>query len=178
MSVPDFLKDKKESGIEEVELNTLEGMIESYDNYAQDVARAENYLKECSKNFNRLAMEIIPDFLLSNGITQMKLKDGRHVKIKEDISTTVKDETAFREFLRKRGEESIIKVKYNFSRMKNTANEKLTDFLIDNDYDFEIDESIHAQTKKKYFKELIKEIGKEELPEWVSIYEIRKATVK
>ena len=178
MSVPDFLKDKEENGIEEIELNTLEGMIESYDTYAADVERADKYLKECNKNFNRLAMEIIPDFLLSNGITQMKLKDGRHVKIKEDISTTVKDELAFRKFLKARGDEAIIKVKYNFSRMANKANEDLTDFLIDNNYDFEIDESIHAQTKKKYFKELIKEIGKEELPEWVSIYEIRKATVK
>jgi hypothetical protein len=42
----------------------------------------------------------------------------------------------------------------------------------------DIDESIHSATKKKYFKELIKDIGREELPEWVTIYDIRKATVK
>ena len=176
--LPDFLKNKKESGIEELDLNTLEGMIESYDKYAKDVARAELLLKHCNTNFNRMALQTIPDFLLSNGITQLKLKDGRSVKIKEDISASVKDETKFREFLRKRGDEDIIKINYKFARMENEANVLLTDFLMDNDYDFEIDESIHGQTKKKYFKELIGEIGKEKLPEWVTIYEIHKATVK
>lgn len=178
MKTPDFLKDKEEEGIDELDLNTLQGMIKSYDTYAKDVEGAEKYLKQCKSNFNRLSLEIIPNFLLSSGMTEVKLDDGREVKVKEDISATVKDEAAFRKWLRDRKEEAIIKVKYNFSKMSNKVNEQLTNFLIDNDYDFEIDESIHSATKKKYFKELIKEIGQEELPEWVSIYNIRKATVK
>ena len=178
MQTPDFLKDKDDSGIDTLDMNTLQGMIESYDAYADDVAKAEEYLKQCKDNFNRVALETIPQFLLSNGITQMKLADGRDVKVKEDISATVKDDVAFRNWLRDRDEDDIIKVKYNFGKMKGSALTALSDYLANNDYDYDVDESIHAQTRKKYFKELIKEIGQEELPEFVTIYNIRKATVK
>ena len=175
---PDFLKDKDDSGIDTLDMNTLQGMIESYDAFAEEVAKAEKYLKMAKKQFNRVALETIPQFLLSNGITQMKLADGRDVKVKEDISATVKDDLAFRQWLRDRNEDDIIKVKYNFGKMKGSALNALSDYLATNDYDYDVDESIHAQTKKKYFKELIKEIGQEELPEFVTIYNIRKATVK
>jgi len=175
---PDFLKEKDDSGIDTIDMSTLQGMIEAYDEYAEDVAKAEKYLKLCKENFNRMSLETIPQFLLSNGISQMKLADGREVKVKEDISATVSDEIAFRQWLKDRGEDDIIKVKYNMAKMSGSASGALADYLINNDYDYDVDESIHAQTKKKYFKELIKEIGQEELPEWVTIYNIRKATVK
>lgn len=175
---PDFLMDKDDSGIEALDMNTLQGMIESYDTYMDDVERAEKYLKQCKENLNRMALDIIPEFMLSHGMVNMKLTDGREVKVKEDISATVKDDVAFRTWLKDRNEDDIIKTKYNFGKMKNSASSALADYLANNDYDYDIDESIHAQTKKKYFKELIKELGQEELPEWVVIFNIRKATVK
>ncbi|RLI53609.1 MAG: hypothetical protein DRP09_15305 [Candidatus Thorarchaeota archaeon] len=176
---PDFLMDKKESaGVEEFDMATLQGMIETYDAYADDVARAEKYLKTCKENFNRLALDVIPEFMLSHGMVSMKLSDGREVKIKEDISASVKDDLAFRDWLKERGEDAIIKVRYNMGKMSNSSYSALADYLASNDYEYDVDESIHAQTKKKYFKELLKEMNQDELPEWVTIYNIRKATVK
>jgi hypothetical protein len=175
---PDFLLDKDDSGIDSLDMNTLQGMIESYDEYTNEVERAEKWLKSCKEQFNRISLEAIPQFMLSHGMTSMKLTDGREVVVKEDISATVKDELAFRDWLKSRSEEDIIKVKYNMARMSPAMATALSDYLAKYDYDYEIDESIHAQTKKKYFKELIKEIGQEALPEWVGIYNIRKAKVK
>ena len=177
-TMPEFLKNAKREEIDETTMENLATLIESYDDAAKAVEKAEKSLSIVKKNFNDLALERIPEFLLSHGFNKIGLDDGREVKIKEDISATVSDELAFRSWLKERDEDDIIKIKYQFSRMKGKEISALTDFLIDNEYNFDIDESIHSQTKKKYFKELIKELGRDELPEWVSIYDIRKAVIK
>ncbi len=176
-TTPDFLKEAKVE-IGQETMHSLETLIKFYDIAKRKVAIAEEELAEVKKHFNELALTRIPEFLLSHGISKMVLSDGREVTIKEDISATVSDDAAFRQWLRERKEEDIIKIKYAFAKMSSEQIASLSDFLLNNDYDYDIDENIHAQTKKKYFKELLKEIGREELPEWVSIYDIRQAVIK
>ena len=175
---PDFLKKNSEIGIDANDMNTLEELITAYDEANKAVNIAETKLKEAKARFNALALDRIPEFLLTHGIRKMSLNDGREVVIKEDISATVKDDIAFRQWLRERNEDAIIKVKYIFGRIDTSKLVTLSNYLIDQDLDFEVDESIHAQTKKKYFKELIKEMNRTELPDWVTIYDIRKAVIK
>lgn len=179
IKAPDFLKeDDGKSDVTSDDMSTLDELLKAYDEATERVREAEVLLASEKKVFNMLSIDRIPEFLLSHGITKMDLKDGRKVSVKEDISVTIKDEIAFRKWLRDRGEDAIIKVKYNFSDLEGEKLTKLSDYLITNDLDFDIDESIHAQTKKKYFKELLKEMNRLELPEWVSIYDIRKAVIK
>jgi hypothetical protein len=178
VEVPAFLLDTNDAGVDENDMQNLDDLIRQYDSAAEKVEKAEQILKLYKKDFNELSLTLIPQFLLSHGISKMSLVDGREVTIKEDISATVSDEPAFRKWLRDRKEEAIIKVKYIFGQMKDNEMTKLTDFLFTGDYEFEIDESIHAQTKKKYFKGLIAEIGRDNLPEFVGIYDIRKTIIK
>ncbi len=175
---PDFLKENKDAGIDTAAMVNLAKLIDTYDDAAKALATAEAIAKEKKTAFNALILEQIPEFLLSHGIAKMALSDGREVKIKEDISATVKDDVAFRIWLKQRNEEAIIKTKYSFPQMNNAEISALSDFLADNDYEFEIDESIHSATKKKYFKELLKGMARTDLPDWVNIYDIRKAVIK
>lgn len=180
----DFLNSKEvidaesKEGIDESTMTQLAGLVKLYDEYSEIVVEAERKLKAAKENFNRISLQEIPNFLLSHGITEMKLIDGRKVTVKEDISVTVRDDMAFRKWLMARDEEDIIKTNYKMARMEGNKLSALTDFLIDHDYDFQVDESIHSATKKKYFKELINDIGRAELPEWVSIYDIRSTKIK
>ena len=64
---PDFLKDKEEEGITNLDMETLEGMIESYDNYLADVERAEKWLKAKKDDLNRISLHALPDFMLNHG---------------------------------------------------------------------------------------------------------------
>jgi len=175
---PDFLKNQKDEGMTEKEMQSLEDLIKGYDEAQAEVKRIEKLLKLAKDNFNHIALKLVPDLLLTHGMSKISLTDGREVKVKEDISATVTDDIAFRQWLRDRKEESIIKVKYQFTDLQTEQMSGLTDFLFKEDLDFEIDESIHAQTKAKYFRELLKVMDREDLPEWVSIYDIRKATIK
>ena len=179
-NAPDFLKKAAEvdSKIDVESMTKLADLIAAYDEAAEEMDHAELVYKNAKEAFNKLALEALPEFLLQHGINQLALKDGRKITVKESISATVKDDAKFRAWLADRDETDIIKVNYKFGRLEPTMSRKLADFLMDEDFDFEIDESIHAQTKQKYFRELINEVPRHELPDWVTIYDVRKATVK
>ena len=175
---PDYLLNDKDEGITEETLKTLDSYIKQYDIAEAEVAEAELALKVKKDAFNDLILEQMPTFMLSHNIRDMGLTDGRKVIVKETIGATVTDEIAFRKWLKKRKEESIIRVKYEFDVMKAEEMSKLADFLCDNEYNYECDENIHHARKAKYFRELLKTMNRNELPDWVKIFDIRKATVK
>lgn len=181
MTTPDFLKEKKaeDAGtITEDVMQELSALVTATDEAQKRVDAIEAKLKDEKQVLNDLRFNQLPTFLLTHGISEMKLTDGRKVTIKEDISVAVKDNIAFRKFLIERGEDDIIKVNYNVGRVGSANAQKIADFLFDNDIDYDVKEDIHHQTKKKYFKELIADIGRDELPEWAVIYDIREAKIK
>jgi hypothetical protein len=175
---PDYLLEDEDEGITEKVMNTLDSFIRQHDTAKTEMDKAEEIFKAKKALFNDLILEQIPTFLLAHNTRKIVLTDGREVNVKEDIGATVSDEVAFRKWLKDRKEEAIIRVKYNFDVMKTEQMSKLADFLCDNDYNYEVDENIHAQRKAKYFRELLKTIDRKDLPDWVKIYDIRKATFK
>jgi len=176
---PDYLKTEEETtDVTTQDMASLDSLINQYNVALAEKEEAEAILKDKKAVFNNLVLTVLPDFFLSHGITKMTLKDGRDVKVKEDVSATISDEWAFREWLRERGEAAIIKTKYEFGEMTPAQIDKLSDFLEDGEFDFSIDESINSNTKAAYFRRLVKTMNREDLPDWVSIYDIRKATIK
>lgn len=179
---PDFLLDKSEEKREigANEMASLSTLMQEYDIAKEAMEKAEAYAKIKKEEFNHLAMERIPEFLLTHGVSAMQLSDGRKVSVKEDISVTIAkaDELKFREWLRERNEDDILKIDYSFGRMPSEMVDKLADFLVNNDYEFDIKEGVHPQTKLKYFRELIKDMGRQNLPEWAKVFDIRKTIVK
>jgi hypothetical protein len=175
---PDYLLEDKDEGITTKVMDTLASFIRQHDTAKIEMDEAEEEFKAKKALFNDLILEQIPTFLLSHNIRKMGLTDGREVNVKEDIGATISDEVAFRKWLKDRKEEAIIRVKYDFDVMKAEEMSKLADFLCDNNYNYEVDENIHHARKAKYFRELLKTMNRKDLPEWVKIYDIRKATIK
>jgi hypothetical protein len=175
---PDYLLEDEDEGITVAVMNTLNSLTRQHDIAKKEMDDAEESFKLKKAIFNDLVLEQIPTFLLSHNIRKIGLVDGREVNIKEDIGATVNDEIAFRKWLKDRNEEAIIRVKYDFDIMKAEEMSKLADFLCDNDYNYEVDENIHHARKAKYFRELLKTMNRNELPEWVKIFDIRKASFK
>jgi len=164
----------------EQEMTRLEELIAYYRHCAEAVAEKEAALKVAKEEFNRVAQQELPNLLLSNGFTEIKLKDGKKVTIKSsvDVSYKKEDEQLFFKFLKDRGEEAIIKTQYNFKKLDGETVTAIANFFADENLDYDVAESVHAQTKKAYFKRLVDEIGKEGLPEWMACYDVRVATIK
>lgn len=117
VQTPDFLKQEVES-ITTNEVHELAEFIKEYDYLVNELTKLDQVTAKFKKRFNTLSFETIPDFLLQHGISEMKLHDGRKVTIKEDISATVKDKVAFRQWLKDRNEDDIIKTKYIFAKLQ------------------------------------------------------------
>jgi len=178
--VPDFLKhaqdDSNDVGMDE--MLELKNLVETYDEYSKLVENLEEQLKTAKASFNRVSSELIPTFLNQHGFEEFKLLDGRKVTVKKDISVSVKDFQAFKKFLADRHELDIVKINCAFDRMPDTMMNELFDFLNKGEYSFALDESVHHQTQKKYFKELLNTMNRTDLPDWVSIFDIVSTKIK
>ena len=150
---PAFLKGQKEEEVQD--LDKLHKMAVRYLELEKEINELTEKIKEAKSTLNTYSQELIPQFLLSNGLSEIRLETGEKITIKEDISITIKDDNAFFKFLRERKEDDIIKTFFQFDRMKPDKLNALFTFLDNEEYEFEAKKDVHAQTKKKYFKGLL-----------------------
>lgn len=192
---PNFLMEEKES-IDVDALSRLKEMVDAYKEQRTMIAEAEEKLKMMKESFNKLSQEQIPRHLLKYGISDIKLDTGEKVKIKTDINVTIEDEQDFffYKFLRERNEDDIVKSVFKFDRMSSEKLQALEEFIEKGNYSYEYEKAVHWQTRKKYFKELTGYgldpvdyqqkleqgliVKREDLPSFVSIYDLAKTEVK
>lgn len=174
-------------------LEKLQVLVDHYKHFDEVIIEAENKLKVLKGKFRSIAEEEIPNLLAQFGLSEIKLISGEKVIVKEDASITTKDDSLFFLWLKNREEDDIIKLNYDFSnRMEDEQRADLDDYLIEHNVDYETNMGVHGQTKKKYFKELLG-IGKSDqkegikkgkymkmqnLPEWASVFIIKKTKIK
>jgi len=156
-----FLNEKL---ISQSELTHLSELVEKQLTYEDEIELLEEKLEAKKKQYNEVRQTEIPDFLKQFGISEIKLTNGKKLKIKEDVSVTIKNEKAFYKFLRERHDDAIIK---NVLEMESPPTE-LMDELMERGFLFSYDEKIHGQTLKAYFRTFL-EVG-ETPPDSVSIY--------
>lgn len=190
-SRPSFIEDEKfDDSLEELAVLASQQLdLES------QIKAVEESLKTLKKAHQKLAMEEIPNLLLSRGLSEVKLKTGEKVTVTQDVNVTVKDNNKFFEFLRERKEDDIIKMMFSFERMPTEKLDELLETLQDKGYQFDFEVNVHPNTRKKYFKILIgleedderqklegfnsgKFIRLSDLPEWCSVYVIQKTRIK
>ncbi len=192
--LPSFI-DEADSNIED-SLAELQSLVGAYKAYEELVKQKEEDLKKAKDAFNRVAQEEIPNLLLSKGFSSIKLDTGEKIDIRDSLNVTIKDEHAFFQWLKERGEDDIIKTIISLDRMPSGMLKKLYDFLNENQYPYDANIGVHHKTRETYFKQLtgtdsrISEtervegystgryipIGK--LPDWVNVYLIHKAKIK
>ena len=149
---PAFLKGQK---TEVQDLKKLHDMAVRYLELENEIEELAEAMKEKKKEFNRYSQEEIPQFLLANGLSEIRLESGEKITIKEDISITIKNDREFFKFLRGRDEDDIIKTFFSFDKMESDKLNELCRFLNDEEFGYEMKKDVHAQTKKKYFKSLL-----------------------
>lgn len=158
---PEFLKNVKEN-ITNDALTKLKNLVELYKGYEIQIETLKIELENKKKLFNDISHTQIPELLNSFGLSEIKLDTGEKIIVKEDISVTISDDKRFFQFLKDRDEDDIIKLAFFFPKMESEKIEALYNYLVKQNYEYESEKSVHAQTRKKYFKELLG-IGKPDL---------------
>lgn len=191
--MPDFVMDegKPEQSDVLVELTQLAQHQLEQEEYVEQL---EKRLKEAKNLLNKLSQEEIPNLLKSRGLSEVTLSNGMKVTITEDLNVTITDDDKFFNFLKERGEDDIIKANITLGKQKAGMVERLLQFLQTNEYDYASKTDVHAQTKKKYFRDMCG-IGLDEhervkgyqdgtltppsnLPEWCKVFTINKTKIR
>jgi hypothetical protein len=142
------------------DLSKLKSMIDSMQSLESEIDKLEESLKIKKEAFRKINQEDIPFFLRENGLSEIKLQDGKKVNVKENISVTIKDNNNFLSWLKNRNEDDISKYTVNFDRMESEDIKIINSFLTQNGYNYKGENKVHPMTLKKYFRELLG-IGKE-----------------
>jgi len=181
-AVPDFLTGKEEIG--DNILSELQGKVDHLLKVEAEIKDAEDALKILKKEQLRFSGEEIPTLLSQYGLSEIKLDTGQKIIVKEDLSVTVKDSFLYHKFLRKRSHDDIIKTVFEFGKLEHDDYEKVANAIDGTGIDYNASDKVHAQTTKKYFKELIgmgdsvPEMTLGDLPKWVSAFVFKKTKIK
>ena len=163
METPKFLRETSADVIDTSELAQLEELVKTYKLLQRDIEELEADLSKRKEAFRMVAQESIPSLLNQHGLSELKLRSGDKIIVKEDASVSVPDDKkpAFYEFLKSRDEEDIIKLNIQFKKMPVEKQQQLFEFLNGYDYEYESDRGVHPMTLKSYFKKLLG-VGDEE----------------
>lgn len=169
MDAPAFLLNKGPEMIDATELDQLEHLVEVYRELDAKIAEQEEALAATKAAFRTVSQESIPTLLNQHGLSDIRLRNGAKIIVKEEASVSVPDgkKPAFFEFLKSRDEEDIIKLTVQFKKMPVEKQRELFDFLNGYDYDYEADRGVHPMTLKSYFKKLLG-VGDEDRAEGVA----------
>jgi len=193
----DYLKEDEKPMLDAQAFHSLKEMVDLYKRLDADIKSMEKDLTEVKKEFNKLSGEDLPQFLLMYGLTEVRIHTGEKIIVKEDISVSI-DDTRYQDFinfLRERGDDDIIKLQVAFDKMESEKRSDLLTFLLENEYVYESKDNVHAQTLKKYFKDIlgmsindpeVKEekiksgqvVKKEQLTDFAKIFTYYKTTIK
>lgn len=179
-------------GLASTALERLQRLVIRFEEEANEVEALEEKLAEAKKRYNKTSMEDIPEVLLGAGLSELRLADGRKVVVKEEISASVKDSTAFANFVKGRGDDDILKTTMVLGKLPDNILSSLKRLLAENlDLYPEVNQTVHSATLKKYVKEITgmgmenpaerlgeRYIPMQELPECVSVFRFFKTTIK
>lgn len=157
METPAFLMSKSADAVEGSELAQLETLVREYRELEEQIERQEAALAASKTTFRVIGQESIPNLLNQHGLSEIRLRSGTKVIVKEDASVSVPDDKkpAFFDFLKSRNEEDIVKLNLQFKKMPIEKQKELFEFLNNYDYEYESERGVHPMTLKAYFKKVL-----------------------
>jgi len=145
----------------------MEGVVETVDSLAElkdrvdyslqltdEVAKLTEKLSEVKKVLRRVMEEDIPTLMLERGITKITLDTGETVTVKQDLSATILDKEGFFKFLDQHDAKDLVKLKLSMEKMPDRLMDVLFDFLDKNEYQYNAEKEVAAQTRLKFLREL------------------------
>jgi hypothetical protein len=147
----------------------------------RDIKEAEDYLKALNDRHHKISEEIIPNKMMSIGMSEFKLISGQKISIKRFYSASISDENRVAAFdwLESNGHTDIIKhlVTVPIGRGEDDVWSATTDFLKEKGIVYTDEQKIHPQTLKAFVKEQV-ETGSDLPLDTFKVYIGNKSIIK
>lgn len=141
------------------ELSEIKELISFMENLENEVESLEQQLKDKKEHLELFKNDIIPEYIIGLGLSELKLDDGRKIEIKTSYFGNISDarsESAFK-WLRDNGYHT--KIKTGIALSFGAGMEEILDcavlrnFLKEKDIPFNMKEGVHPQTLKSTIRE-------------------------
>ena len=177
------------TGDEKGALERLEALVVRYKREESEVEELEEKLKRAKERFNRTKQQDIPEVLLQNGLSEIRLKSGEKLRVTQKVSASIKDVEKFAAFLEARNDDDILKTVFELGKvpaevlsiMKRTLAEQFEVYP-------KVKQTVHPQTLAKYIRELCgvgvekredeEFLALQDLPESVSVFVYYDTAIK
>ena len=136
-------------------LQRLNTLVNKYKEQQETIERLEEQLSQAKTAFFKTAKEDIPNLLMQNGLSEIKLPSGEKVSVKMEVAPTITNMEEFAQFLTERGEGSILKTQMELGKLDPSIVNSIRKMLVEKlDLYPDIKQTVHPMTLKKYIKEL------------------------
>lgn len=136
-------------------LQRLNTLVNKYKEQQETIERLEEQLSQAKTAFFKTAKEDIPNLLMQNGLSEIKLPSGEKVSVKMEVAPTITNMEEFAQFLTERGEGSILKTQMELGKLDPSIVNSIRKMLVEKlDLYPGIKQTVHPMTLKKYIKEL------------------------
>lgn len=136
-------------------LQRLNTLVNKYKEQQETIERLEEQLSQAKTAFFKTAKEDIPNLLMQNGLSEIKLPSGEKVSVKMEVAPTITNMEEFAQFLTERGEGSILKTHMELGKLDPSIVNSIRKMLVEKlDLYPDIKQTVHPMTLKKYIKEL------------------------
>lgn len=136
-------------------LQRLNTLVNKYKEQQETIERLEEQLSQAKTAFFKTAKEDIPNLLMQNGLSEIKLSSGEKVSVKMEVAPTITNMEEFAQFLTERGEGSILKTQMELGKLDPSIVNSIRKMLVEKlDLYPDIKQTVHPMTLKKYIKEL------------------------
>lgn len=174
-------------------LQRLNTLVNKYKEQQETIERLEEQLSQAKTAFFKTAKEDIPNLLMQNGLSEIKLPSGEKVSVKMEVAPTITNMEEFAQFLTERGEGSILKTQMELGKLDPSIVNSIRKMLVEKlDLYPDIKQTVHPMTLKKYIKELCllndsnptfdenddSHIALQDLPKCVSAFTYYNTTIK
>ena len=154
----DFEQDQQEI-IEKTDISTLSRYCLMLQNLEDQMLNMEKDLKKLKEEADKIGSEIIPNLLAEQGLSSLKLADGRSIDIRKSYNCTIKKdqvESAFK-WLRNNGLGDLIKneVAVQFGKGEDNKAEQLLGLAVREGYEPSQKQKVEPMTLKALYRERI-----------------------
>ena len=188
----EHLMDDAENGLVEDKLTQIAQLAAFQLKYEEQLAMLEAQAKEVKAKLLKISQEELPQLILGTGVSRVRLADGKEISVTQELSASVKDMRAFSKFVAERGDDAILKTTIELGKLPDNVIKAIQKWFADTlNMMPDINRTVHAQTLKKYVKELcgVGMEGAEErlgdryiplgqLPDYISAFTYYKTKIK
>lgn len=142
-------------------LGRVQGLVQIQLDLEDRIRALDAELKQCKEALEHVQETELPSALQAYGMTDIGMKDGSRVTIKQEYYATIKEEqkaTAF-DWLIKNGHADLIKhdITTTFTKGQDDEANQVMELLQDNNVDFVDKKHVHPQTLRAFVREQIED---------------------